>query len=146
MKRPTLQLMRATLYRWYIWSCGVWGLPCTFIAKSTRRLLPYDFTLTCMQAVSFLWHFPYLYLTTKIPCYSQADGSAPPGLSSLAYTRAMPPLPSYRKYTTISFLTVFSLTNFIIYPQDTAATVGFRRFDKAFEGMARIHAQDYLLK
>jgi len=61
----TQHLLQPTRRRWTgspwclpIWSCSEWGLPCRSCHHECGELLPHHFTLTCKQAVSFLWHFP----------------------------------------------------------------------------------------
>src|ERR1019366_9565293 len=39
-------------------SCSEWGLPCLASHPASGALLPHRFTLTLLQAVYFLWHFP----------------------------------------------------------------------------------------
>jgi hypothetical protein len=50
-----------------IWSCSVWGLPCLPHCCSSGALLPHLFTLTLLQAVCFLWHFPWGRLESALP-------------------------------------------------------------------------------
>ena len=52
-----------------IWSCTQWGLPCRLACAWRGGLLPHLFTLTAAEAVAvcFLWHFPSVILTDKLP-------------------------------------------------------------------------------
>ena len=54
-KRHTGQAAR---YRFPIWSCSAWGLPCPRRRRQGGALLPHPFTLTSFEAVCSLLHFP----------------------------------------------------------------------------------------
>ena len=53
--------------RFPIWSCSGWGLPCHLCYHRRGALLPHHFTLTCKQAVYFLWHWPSAYAARALP-------------------------------------------------------------------------------
>jgi hypothetical protein len=48
-------------------SCSWRGLPCRFCHQKRGGLLPHPFTLTCKQAVCFLWRYPWGHPRRVLP-------------------------------------------------------------------------------